>query len=529
MAPGGRQRRAQCGGAAAQAARECRDLVLAVAAQQLVGALTGQRHRDRLPREAAQQQETEGGDVGDRFLQVPQRFVEQLGVVGRAGQQLVVVGAEPLRDAAGVAELVGVGVLDEADREGLHRPRAVLGHQRGDERGVQAAAQHRAERDVADHLRARRPAQQFEQPLLVLGPARRRGPRGVAAGGRLAECRPAESRLAQGRLAGGRLTGGYLAGGRFVGRLVVGRPVGLLLRRPVSLPHDPRRRRQLLHAGEQRPRAGHEAERQEQLGGQRVQLGGDQASGDQGLDLGGEREALAPERVVERLHAELVAHQHQPPARSVPQGDREDPLEAAGEVHPVLLIEVDDRLPVALGAQPMAAAAQPLAQLAVVVDLAVEHREHGAVLVGDWLVAAGHVDDAQPPHPERDARLDVRAALVGPAVDDRVRHRVQPRLVERRSGATSRGDATDATHVSQSTPPPGAGLQLRAGLIWLSPRALYAYCSGPIDGPRLGLSHPVFGGDFEARVCLAEGEVSAHGTCEEVFKGVAGPRDASGV
>jgi len=43
------------------------------------------------------------------------------------------------------------------------------------------------------------------------------------------------------------------------------------------------------------------------------------------------------------------------------------------------------------------------------------------------------------------------------------------------------------------------------------------------------MSHPVFGGDFEARVCLAEGEVSAYGTCEEVFKGVAGPRRASGV
>ncbi len=28
---------------------------------------------------------------------------------------------------------------------------------------------------------------------------------------------------------------------------------------------------------------------------------------------------------------------------------------------------------------------------------------------------------------------------------------------------------------------------------------------------------------------MAEGEVSAHGTCEEVFKGVAGSRDAAGV
>jgi transposase-like protein len=39
----------------------------------------------------------------------------------------------------------------------------------------------------------------------------------------------------------------------------------------------------------------------------------------------------------------------------------------------------------------------------------------------------------------------------------------------------------------------------------------------------------VFDGGFEARVCLAEGEVSAHGTREEVFKGVAGPRGPFGV
>jgi transposase-like protein len=33
------------------------------------------------------------------------------------------------------------------------------------------------------------------------------------------------------------------------------------------------------------------------------------------------------------------------------------------------------------------------------------------------------------------------------------------------------------------------------------------------------LSHPAFDGDFEARVCLAEGEVSGHGTCEEADEG----------
>jgi transposase len=38
------------------------------------------------------------------------------------------------------------------------------------------------------------------------------------------------------------------------------------------------------------------------------------------------------------------------------------------------------------------------------------------------------------------------------------------------------------------------------------------------------LSHPGFDGDFDARVCLAEGEVSEHAKSEEVFTGVAGSR-----
>jgi transposase len=43
------------------------------------------------------------------------------------------------------------------------------------------------------------------------------------------------------------------------------------------------------------------------------------------------------------------------------------------------------------------------------------------------------------------------------------------------------------------------------------------------------LSHPGFDGDFDARVRLAEGEVSGHGKSEEVPRGAAGASDAAGV
>jgi hypothetical protein len=43
------------------------------------------------------------------------------------------------------------------------------------------------------------------------------------------------------------------------------------------------------------------------------------------------------------------------------------------------------------------------------------------------------------------------------------------------------------------------------------------------------LSHPGFDGDFDARLCLAEGEVLSHATSQEVSDRVVGSRDAAGV
>ena len=68
-------------------ARDRGDLVLAVAAEQLVGALAGERDGHVLARQPAEQQEAEAGDVGDRLLEVPERLVEQAGMVGGGGRR----------------------------------------------------------------------------------------------------------------------------------------------------------------------------------------------------------------------------------------------------------------------------------------------------------------------------------------------------------------------------------------------------------------------------------------------------------
>jgi hypothetical protein len=65
------------------------------------------------------------------------------------------------------------------------------------------------------------------------------------------------------------------------------------------------------------------------------------------------------------------------------------------------------------------------AQLAVVVDLAVQDDVQAAVLVGDRLVAALDVDDRQAPAAETGRTPDVEALVVGTAVRDRRGHRAQ--------------------------------------------------------------------------------------------------------
>ena len=84
---------------------------------------------------------------------------------------------------------------------------------------------------------------------------------------------------------------------------------------------------------------------------------------------------------------------------------------------------MDDGFGVGLGAERVAAGLEIAAQLAMVVDLAVEDDPHRAVFVGHRLIAAGAIDDGQAPVAERQPRRVEVAAAVGAAMVEPVGHR----------------------------------------------------------------------------------------------------------
>ena len=75
---------------------------------------------------------------------------------------------------------------------------------------------------------------------------------------------------------------------------------------------------------------------------------------------------LGPTAVEERLLADAVAGEEQTLAALVPEGEREHPVEMPDAVDPVLLVQVDDHLGVALGREavaPLASSARSCSKL----------------------------------------------------------------------------------------------------------------------------------------------------------------------
>src|SRR4051812_6927297 len=91
-------------------------------------------------------------------------------------------------------------------------------------------------------------------------------------------------------------------------------------------------------------------------------------------------------------------------------------MERADKVEALLFVEMDEHLGVAGRLERVARAAEALAELAEVVDLAIEDDDDAAVLVVDRLIAGVEVDDAQALDAKSDLVFQMDAARVRPTV-----------------------------------------------------------------------------------------------------------------
>ena len=287
--------------------------VALIAGERLIAAVAVERDRDVL---AGHLRQVEAGDRrrGRRTARRSGgRSVGRISTASGSHDVLVMLGARTrCGDEPGLRQLVVRSSL-EADRERLDRLGGRLGHRRDDGRGVDAAREERAEGDVGDH------------PPLHGAADLHRGSRSCSS-----------SRVADGRLA--RVVEAPVALGARIA-VLVGPGAS-----PAAACAPPRRRdarRGHAAVGE----VGVERAGSTSAGSARI-LACSAASSDAKLS------ALRPIAVEQRLLADAVTRQEQQaPASLSHSANANMPCSVATQRRPMLLVEVDDHLGVALGAQ----------------------------------------------------------------------------------------------------------------------------------------------------------------------------------
>ncbi len=381
--------------------------VAPVAGEALVAAVARQRDR-HVP----------AGELADAVGR--QRGAVRIGLVVSLGEnvdQIEIVALHPVdevprvvarRHLPGERRLVESRIA-ERDRARVHGFGAHARHHRDDGARIHAAGEKRAERHLGDHAQPDRLPQAIDQLRLRL-----------ALGDRIVE---GEAHI----------------------------PVLARLGDGLAAPDRERvRRRQLGGARIDGARLRNVAEREILFDRKRIELAPEARMGQQRLELGAEDEQpVGQQRVMKRLHAEPVAREEQRLPVAVPQREGEHAAEALDAGFAPLLPGMDDHLGIAPGVKAVAALGELGNQLLVVVDLAVEHDHHAAVLVEQRLLARGQIDDGQPPMAEAEPRLEVQPALVGSAVVLRLVH-ARDEIARDRPRALQVHDADDAAHIASA-------------------------------------------------------------------------------
>src|SRR5258706_604671 len=135
--------------------------------------------------------------------------------------------------------------------------------------------------------------------------------------------------------------------------------------------------------------------------------------------------------VVKGLPAEAIAREEQGPPVAVPQREGKHAAEARYAGCAPLLPAVHDDLGIAARSEGVSTGGKLLHELLEIVDLAVEHDGHAAVLVVERLLSRREVDDGEAPVSQRQTRLQVHAARVGAAMKQGRIHALDQAAIDR--------------------------------------------------------------------------------------------------
>ena len=204
-------------------------------------------------------------------------------------------------------------------------------------------------------------------------------------------------------------------------------------------------REQLLDSFDEAERSGHVPEGKVFFQGGEVQAPRHVAELEDGLHLGGEEKPTGLAADVQWLFADAVAAQDEPFAVCVPQSESKHPAQPAEEIESLFLVEVNNDLGVRSCAEAVPFGFELLTKGREVIDFAVQDNPQGFVFIGDGLMAARNVNDAEAAYAEADAAPDVVTKVVWAAVLDDATHALEKRS-QRRIRPIELRHSVDSTH-----------------------------------------------------------------------------------
>src|SRR6266566_5174536 len=169
---------------------------------------------------------------------------------------------------------------------------------------------------------------------------------------------------------------------------------------------------------------------------------------EQDLRLRREQQSLIKDAPVQGFLAKAIAGDKKTSTSVIPQREGEHAVEMRNHVPAVFFVKMRQDFGVRSAAKGVPTRFQVRAQLAIVVDFAVEDHGNAFVFVINRLLASDEIDDRQAPHAEAHAVADYIAFRVRPAMDHAIAHRAQQlmRAVRRRRARIKIGPTGYATH-----------------------------------------------------------------------------------